>query len=135
MFSVSMMRQSMGMCLLAMAIHSTMSQTWNYGDLGPDVWKDISPECGQRSQSPINIRTLCTTYREFPLFQFSAGYNKTWNFTLINDGSTIDSIPIGVDAGNLKLNGGGLNGTFDFLEFHPHWGENYRSGSEHQMYV
>jgi len=26
-----------------------------------------------------------------------------------------------------------LNGIYQFVNFHLHWGENYKSGSEHQV--
>ena len=32
-----------------------------------------------------------------------------------------------------RLAGGGLNGTFEFVNFHLHWGENHKSGSEHEV--
>jgi carbonic anhydrase len=49
--------------LLLILIHPTTGQDWNYGDVGPDVWSDIYETCAGRFQSPINIRTTCTTYQ------------------------------------------------------------------------
>jgi carbonic anhydrase len=107
---------------------------WNYGQLGPDIWSDYYPLCAGKSQSPINILTACTIYRTLPSFVFTSSYNEKHNFILKNNGHTI----IGIinnehNQTPLQLTGGGLNGTFDFVNFHLHWGENYKSGSEHQM--
>ena len=108
-------------------------QRWNYDDLGPEVWKDLYPVCGGSVQSPINIRTTCTVYESYAPFNFSIGYNTPLDFTMNNDGSTIDDNPRNNDTSNFRLTGGGLDGTYEFVNFHLHWGENYRAGSEHQM--
>jgi carbonic anhydrase len=107
---------------------------WNYGHLGPDIWSDYYPLCSGKSQSPINILTACTTYRKYQSFKFTSAYDEKHYFTLKNNGHTV----IGIlnneyKQSPIQLTGGGLNGTFDFVNFHLHWGENYKSGSEHQM--
>jgi carbonic anhydrase len=106
---------------------------WNYGALGPDVWKDFFPACGGSSQSPINIKTACTTFKSFEPFLFSSGYNLTQDFTLTNTGHMINAVQTNTTAFSLQLTGGGLSGTFTLDNFHLHWGENYNSGSEHQV--
>ena len=100
--------------------------------LGPDVWSDTYPTCAKYSQSPINIQTACTIYQSFIPFHFSSVYNLTYNFTLQNNGHTI--VGSYIDNGSLPLilTDGGLNGTYHFVSFHLHWGENYKSASEHQ---
>ncbi|UJR31364.1 hypothetical protein I4U23_018858 [Adineta vaga] len=107
---------------------------WNYGQLGPDIWSDYYPLCAGKSQSPINILTACTNYRRFPPFKLTSSYDDKHYFTLKNNGHTV----IGVINDTSKqspitLTGGGLNSTFNFVNFHLHWGENYKSGSEHQI--
>jgi carbonic anhydrase len=119
--------------VLVNIICSTTDENWDYGKLGPDVWNDAYPSCAGRSQSPINIRTACTTYQTFTPFYFSSAYTQTHNFMLINNGNTIIGTYNGNDLSPLKLTGGGLHGTFEFVNFHLHWGQNYKSGSEHQM--
>ena len=106
---------------------------WDYGALGPDVWSDFYPSCAGTSQSPIDIRTACTTYQSYVPFQFSSGYSATQNFTLMNNGHTIAGTQVDKTTYPLILTGGGLNDTFLFVNFHLHWGENYKSGSEHQL--
>jgi len=115
-------------------IYADQNQSWNYAENGPDVWSETYPTCGGQSQSPINILTACTVYKNFTPFIFGSGYNEEHNFTLTNNGHTI----IGTFNNETKLpafrlTGGDLNGTFEFVNFHLHWGENQKSGSEHEV--
>ncbi|CAF4788768.1 unnamed protein product [Rotaria socialis] len=111
-----------------------MFAIWNYGEFGPDVWDDEYPSCAGRSQSPVNIRTACTIYQSFEPFHFAQDYNVSHNFTLINNGHSILARYSPENNETLfQVTGGGLNGTFEFLNFHLHWGQNYKSGSEHQI--
>lgn len=110
------------------------SNQWNYGHLGPDIWSDYYPMCAGKSQSPINILSACTKYAKLRPFKFSASHSEKHYFTLKNNGHTvIGIINDAYQQSPLTLTGGGLNGTFKFVNFHLHWGENYKSGSEHQM--
>jgi carbonic anhydrase len=106
---------------------------WDYSALGPDVWKDFFPACGGSSQSPINIKTACTTFKSFEPFHFSSEYDSVQDFILTNNGHTIAAVQTNKTAFPMQLTGGGLSGTFAFEGFHLHWGENYNSGSEHQV--
>jgi carbonic anhydrase len=119
--------------LLIILFHRISSETWNYGDLGPDVWSDTYPSCSGQSQSPINILTACTNYRSWVPFQFSSDYSTLQNFTLTNNGHTIVANYFGNGSAPFTLRGAGLGTTFQFVNFHLHWGENYKSGSEHQV--
>ncbi|CAF1174857.1 unnamed protein product [Adineta ricciae] len=110
------------------------SNQWNYGHLGPDIWSDYYPMCAGKSQSPINILSACTKYVKLHPFKFSPSHNEKHYFTLKNNGHTvIGIINDAYQQSPLTLTGGGLNGTFKFVNFHLHWGENYKSGSEHQI--
>ena len=106
---------------------------WDYGELGPDVWGDLFPTCKGQAQSPINILTACTSYQAFAPFQFSSAYALLQNFTIANNGHTLIGKQVNATAYPLLLTGGGLTELFIFDNFHLHWGENFRSGSEHQM--
>ena len=117
---------SLDLCLFSAA-------QWNYGALGPDVWPDLYPTCGGKSQSPININTACTTYQCFPSFQFSSAYDAVQNFNLQNDGIDINTEQVDPTKFTPILTGGGLDEPFTFKNLHVHWGENYASGIEHQM--
>ena len=104
-------------------IQSINGDSWDYYDRGPDVWSNAYPLCGGRSQSPINIQTVCTNYQSFTPFNFTLAYNLTHDFTLENNGHTIVGTYNGKNPSSLQLTGGGLNGTYHFLSFHLHWGE------------
>jgi carbonic anhydrase len=120
--------------LISFLFISVSSNQWNYGKLGPDIWSDTYPLCAGKSQSPINILTACTTYKNLKLFEFNSAYNEKHYFTLKNNGHTIvGTINDEYKQSPILLTGGGLNGTFQFVNFHLHWGENYKSGSEHQV--
>lgn len=107
---------------------------WNYGHLGPDVWSEFYPLCAGKSQSPINILTACTIYKDFKPFKFIGKQTEKHYFTIKNNGHTIVATRNNdYDQSPIQVMGGGLNGTFDFVNFHLHWGENYKSGSEHQV--
>jgi carbonic anhydrase len=93
---------------------------WNYDDLGPDVWTDTYPLCAGHSQSPIIIRTACTTYQSFAPFHFSSAYDLAHNFTLTNNGHAIIGTYNGNNSSSVKLTGGGVNGAFEFVNFHLH---------------
>jgi carbonic anhydrase len=103
---------------------------WNYGKVGPDVWSKIFEECGGHSQSPVNIQTACTIHQKFEPFHFGSKYNDKLNFTLQNDGHTVTAK---FNDSELLLNGGNLNGNYQFVNFHLHWGPNENEGSEHQV--
>jgi len=109
------------------------ADAWNYAESGPDVWKDSFSTCASTSQSPINIKTACTTYQSFPSFQFSSTYDLTQDFRLLHNGHTLNGEQVNANAFPLILSGGGLSENFTFNNFHLHWGENYDEGSEHQL--
>jgi carbonic anhydrase len=119
--------------VLLTVIYSSVTSDWNYGQEGPDVWSDQYPLCARHSQSPIDIKTACTIHRSFEPFGISSAYSQSRNFTLINNGHTISGTLKDNNSSSLKLVGGGLIGTYQFSSFHFHWGENYKSGSEHQV--
>jgi carbonic anhydrase len=107
---------------------------WDYEELGPDVWSEIYPTCGGQRQSPINILTACTMYKDFQPFVYGSAYNEQHNFTLRNNGHTIIGTVINeTKLPAFRLTGGDLDGTFEFNSFHLHWGQNHKSGSEHEL--
>ncbi|UJR15476.1 hypothetical protein I4U23_002419 [Adineta vaga] len=114
-------------------IQLTSGSDWNYESKGPDVWSDTYPSCNGHFQSPILIQTACTSYRSFTPFNFTSAYDRAHDFILSNNGHTIVGTFASGNSSLLKLSGGNLNGIFEFVGFHLHWGENYKSGSEHQV--
>jgi carbonic anhydrase len=117
-----------------LAINAAHVHEWNYDEYGPDVWSERYPSCAGQSQSPINILTACTSYKNFTPFAFGAGYNEQHNFTLQNNGHTIvGTFHNEEKLAAFRLEGGDLNGTFELVNFHLHWGENHKTGSEHEV--
>ena len=68
--------------LVCLSLVSASVNQWNYNHLGPDIWGDYYPLCMGKSQSPINILTACTTYRDLEPFKFlstnNGAYFPTW---------------------------------------------------------
>jgi len=106
---------------------------WDYsdGEYGPDNWKKYFPLCGGDTQSPIDIDSLSTYYYQFQSFNFSQGYYSEQTFTLTNNGHSIQAVQTNTNGPSLQLTGGDLNGEYEFVNFHLHWGENDSPGSEH----
>ncbi|CAF1320591.1 unnamed protein product [Didymodactylos carnosus] len=117
--------------LLLILTHKADSTNWDYSKHGPHVWSETHPKCAGHNQSPINIQTACTVYRNFKPFHFTPDHSKQVKFTLKNNGHTITAEPDGPVT--LSLTGGNLIGKFDFKGFHLHWGPNHNTGSEHQV--
>ncbi len=97
--------------LLVIFTQSTTGESWSYDDLGPDVWSDIYSLCAGQSQSPINIKTIHTTYQSWAPFHFPSAFNITPNFTLMNNGYTIIGTYNSNDLSLFELIGGGLQET------------------------
>ena len=120
---------------LSMFLSLTKCSDWDYHQNGPDVWQDFDQMCASSSQSPINIKTVCAVYKSFNQFNFSETYNISQNFSLNFNKHSINGSLIDQEEYPLHLTGGGLNGIYKFVNFHLHWGENYASGSEHEVYA
>jgi carbonic anhydrase len=119
--------------LVCLYFRLCQSADWNYHNLGPEVWPDLFPACAGSSQSPIDIKTACTVHQPFPAFNLSSNYGMDQAFSASNNGHGISAVMVSETNLPLSLIGGGLNGTYSFVNFHMHWGENYGAGSEHQM--
>ena len=128
------MHRIVHICFCAMLSLTVRADQWNYQNLGPDIWSESFPSCAGQSQSPINILTACTIFRDLPAFSFASAYDEPYNFTVHKYGHTVVGTLLGHNSSSMmQLTGGGLDGTFEFVNFHLHWGENYRTGSEHHV--
>ncbi|XP_064603159.1 carbonic anhydrase 2-like isoform X2 [Liolophura sinensis] len=103
---------------------------WGYvGAHSPDQWKSHFPHCGGMRQSPIDINTDHVLYNE------NLGDLKLLNYdtslstppTLINNGHTVQ---VNIQ-GDYFLQGGGLPSRYRVAQFHFHWGDADKRGSEH----
>ena len=115
-------------------VYGSFSHRWNYGDLGPDVWPDLFPICGEYQQSPINIEVQKTKYKKYSSFKLSSEYFDERQFKLVisRDRGMVASL---IDNGQPfpSISGGGLYGTYKLDHFKFHWGPNYATGSEHRV--
>ncbi|KAM4808100.1 carbonic anhydrase 15-like [Rhinophrynus dorsalis] len=103
---------------------------------GPNHWKDVSHNCGGDRQSPINIERLRVKRDNHLGDIIFQGYNQAppGRWRLMNDGhSVLLSLEGDVVLGYLNISGAGLPNTFQALQFHFHWGNPTRDGSEHTL--
>ncbi|CAF4861240.1 unnamed protein product [Rotaria sp. Silwood1] len=110
-------------------------QHWDYDD--PSKWSEQYPAAKGLCQSPINIKFGETVKQHYPPFTFSPKYKDRLLFTLRNTSKkltvTLAKKQHNKNQTDLWVTGGGLNGTFHFVNFHLHWGNNDRHGSEHEF--
>ena len=86
---------------------------------------------GQRG-SPINLENPVLT--SYPPFKFDHYDTAIPSMTLTNTGHTLLlSLPKKHSTNQIPaISGGGLNGTFNFVQLHFHWGSDLKKGgSEH----
>lgn len=97
--------------------------------VGPREWKTIG-SCGKSEQSPINIVTKNTEFKNtLTAFHFS-GYDLANDLTITNNGH---SAQLSLEGKGITMSGGGLDGTYSALQFHFHWGSSDMLGSEHSI--
>lgn len=112
--------------------HNThLNNSWNYENSAE--WSKNYPCANGFSQSPIDINPIQTISERYSPFIFSSKYHSNQIFTLTNHGQHLISTLDQSRSKDLYLTGGGLIGEYTFVNFHLHWGENNRHGSEHQI--
>ncbi|KAK1787883.1 hypothetical protein P4O66_016365, partial [Electrophorus voltai] len=96
---------------------------------GPDIWYKVHKDCNSHRQSPINIVTKSSRpdTRLTPLV--FTGYQKAFRAVLRNDGH---SVKVTLPHGS-SVSGGNLQGIYNAVQFHFHWGEKGGPGSEHTL--
>ncbi|XP_015263362.1 PREDICTED: carbonic anhydrase 15-like [Gekko japonicus] len=103
---------------------------------GPSHWKDITQSCGGDNQSPVNIERK-KTQRDMSLDEISfEGYDQApaGRWKLLNDGHTVTMNLDGASAAEqINITKGGLQDTYRALQFHFHWGDVNKNGSEHTV--
>ncbi|RVE59584.1 hypothetical protein OJAV_G00189870 [Oryzias javanicus] len=114
------------------------SSDWCYNtclEHSPSHWNEIpGSSCGENHQSPIDIQTSSVeTDPNLLNFTFE-GFDSTQAIkSITNNGHTV-TCEIGEKLVNVS--GGGLNGTYNVLQFHFHWGKAdyvHHPGSEHTV--
>jgi len=110
---------------------SSGGPAWDYNS--PQFWASNYPQCAGDTESPIDIIVALTNFSSFTPFVFSQGYDEPQIFTLTNNGHSIQAVQKDPNVAPLQLTGGGLDGVYDFVNFHLHWGDNDAAGSEHLL--
>ena len=118
------------------------------------------PQCGGEANSPIDLTVLSVDYRTTRRFNFT-GWDQPRTYSIENEGSTgqtpvhcshagtttckhmahslLSGLIITVtfklnEEGTVRMEGGGLDHTYDFVQFHFHWGSESGVGSEHTVH-
>nr|XP_056715044.1 carbonic anhydrase 15-like [Euleptes europaea] len=103
---------------------------------GPSHWKDMTKSCSGDNQSPINI-VRRKTQRDLSLDEISfEGYDQApaGRWQLLNDGHSVTMNLDGASASDqINITKGGLQDTYRALQFHFHWGDSNKNGSEHTI--
>lgn len=60
---------------------------WNYGAEGPNFWKIKYAACSGSEQSPINIVTKSTIFKDLGPIIFH-NYDVNWSWNVTNNGHT-----------------------------------------------
>ncbi|CAF2653643.1 unnamed protein product [Rotaria sp. Silwood2] len=118
-----------------MSCLNEFNEDWDYDD--PSKWHERFPSARGYCQSPINIKLSQTVMQNYTPFIFSPKCKNRHLFTLKNADHkltvTLAEKNHSTDQKSLWVTGGGLPGTFHFVNFHLHWGKDERHGSEHEI--
>ncbi|XP_053135029.1 carbonic anhydrase 15-like isoform X3 [Hemicordylus capensis] len=142
-FPAAMMKPSLGQTFLTLSFFvqaSTASGIWCYESqdpkCGPLHWKNVTQNCGGMYQSPINIdRRKAQRDKNLDEISFE-GYDQAppGRWRLLNDGHTVVMNLDGASAAEqINITKGGLRDIYRALQFHFHWGDLNRNGSEHAI--
>ena len=109
------------------------TEEWSYtGSHGPSTWSRNFSKCGGKQQSPINIETKETLFKQFvPL---TLNYDKSIAMKMENNGHTVQ-LSVVDSRDNLTISGGSLpsSSAFRVAQLQFHWGGNNSLGSEHKF--
>lgn len=102
---------------------------------GPDTWALDSPACGGVRQSPIDLRpdSMLRLRTRAPL-RWTRYWRAPRNLTMHNSGHTVQVMGSWDGEGAPVLSGGPLDGDYEFLQLHFHWGPDDHLGSEHTVH-
>uniref|UniRef100_A0A0B6ZX98 Carbonic anhydrase n=1 Tax=Arion vulgaris TaxID=1028688 RepID=A0A0B6ZX98_9EUPU len=110
--------------------------SWNYkaGESGgPEKWHAMYPDCGGVVQSPIDIQTKRVLYDPgLELFDF-ADYHTTSGVQMELENVGGHTAEVLFSGKEVFLKGGSLPNKYKLEQFHFHWGQDERRGSEHGL--
>lgn len=103
---------------------------WNYDN--QSAWKDVNgSQCEGRRQSPVHIHSGNATVGAHLKQLAISGWGKVVGGKIVNLGTAIQFNPSPTNGDTASLTN--HRGTYDFLQFHIHWGRNDMEGSEHKV--
>ncbi|XP_023196309.1 carbonic anhydrase-like [Xiphophorus maculatus] len=127
------------MCLLKLVLGLTLvalvkSNEWCYTGCGhtPEHWEALpGSHCGGEKQSPIDIvSSIVTIDPNLDNFIFVNFSSQSAIKNITNNGH---SVQCDIEANEVEVSGGGLDGDYSVLQFHFHWDVANHSGSEHAL--
>ncbi|KAL3990526.1 Eukaryotic-type carbonic anhydrase family protein [Acanthocheilonema viteae] len=125
------MHQNILFLTIVAAIHIAAHKFGYDEDDGPSTWRGVC-QTGKR-QSPVDIRAFEIEIALLDPLQF-LNYELNGHIHLANNGHTV--IGSGFERWGKDrpyISGGGLNGTYQLLQFHFHWSQRNDTGSEHTI--
>ncbi|KAK0181212.1 hypothetical protein PV327_003514 [Microctonus hyperodae] len=97
-------------------------------------WAKEFPMCGEKFQSPINIKIPnLESLGELPPLKWNGYENAPTTMTLVNSGHSITLTGQWDDNNIPYITDGPLTDAYIFEQLHFHWGPNDSVGSEHKM--
>ncbi|KAL7672151.1 hypothetical protein ACOME3_007045 [Neoechinorhynchus agilis] len=117
---------------LLLTDHPTKPEfSWSYNNI--DEWKDHFKNCGGKRQSPINIKQVHPN-DDNTTIRFHGQSAQTTVIVELEEFTVISIIQDEAKAPRVDLlNRNGFNNRYQFDQFHFHWSDNNKNGSEHQI--
>ncbi|ELU11711.1 hypothetical protein CAPTEDRAFT_155321 [Capitella teleta] len=118
---------------LAASEGATWSYTGDHDTKAPADWPSVAPLCGGNSQSPINIIPSEADYDDdLTAFTFT-NYDKENPATFYASNAHALKVTFNTSQEMPSISGGGLVGTYRFMQLHIHHGKSSAKGSEHTI--
>uniref|UniRef100_A0A1I8PBT6 Carbonic anhydrase n=1 Tax=Stomoxys calcitrans TaxID=35570 RepID=A0A1I8PBT6_STOCA len=122
----------MRLCLPKGTSPSSSQALWSYENAN---WGVDYPQCNGLRQSPINIQSESTFLIPMPALKFTY-YDIPLKgpVTLSNNGHSVDvGVTPTINGKRPFITGGTLNGIYEAMGIHFHWGSSSSRGSEHTI--
>jgi len=100
---------------------------------GADTWHENFPQCGGHSQSPIDIRSHDVEMVYMAPLKFTNYGVTPVTMDLENNGHTMEIGGFWTKGKTPTIEGGPLQGAYEFQQLHFHWGVDDHTGSEHTV--
>ena len=115
----------------AIFIALQLTSVWAFDDFSysqQDQWPSICVTGNTMRQSPIDVITNNVQFDENLIDMEMTGWDIEYNGTFSNEGRNVRFTP-----DNSQATTRNHLGTYDFLQFHFHWGNRTGEGSEHRV--